>query len=435
MRLPRLAPRAAQPDSRSEPKLKPVPLEKCLPFLLQKALLDNEREHADTLASLLKRAKGLLQGDLISPAYVSQIEEEALQQRVRLLRQQRDYDDVLDQLQLQFDVKPDRLKELEDTVAVPLTRHFGRFSKVIEDEAATEFVTEQLAGSLVAPESAPALRAELLRVCTESALVKGTKLAKGFRELLATWEKLSGKDLNDRLKKLDDEQKKLLDKQEMLNRKDQRLSAADEARLREVRNEHDLGSYERSLRQYESKYVEKGKPKKPADPAAERQRINEFRDVVSKCQKVLAEACNERISALRESWPELPPIEVDKTALLTCDWDKAERVLSTRLKQPPQLTAAKARLRSVRMLAETYRIQQRLAELSYARIRSALDVTPPPTPPGSPPVDPSWAVTKFEELRCAERALAQVKEQLLSTWFNYQIARLGLFVDLGLSSP
>ena len=105
---------------------------------------------------------------------------------------------------------------------------------------------------------------------TESALVKGTKFTKGIRERLAAWEKLSGKDLNDRLKKLDDERKKLLDKQAELDRKDQHLSPADEARLKEVGNEHDLGSYETSLRQYESKYVEKGKPKKPADPAAER---------------------------------------------------------------------------------------------------------------------------------------------------------------------
>ena len=74
--------------------------------------------------------KALCEGDLVSPAYVNQVEEELLLERVRLLRQQRDYDDALDQLQLQFDVKPDRLKELEDSVAVPLRATSDDFQRL-----------------------------------------------------------------------------------------------------------------------------------------------------------------------------------------------------------------------------------------------------------------------------------------------------------------
>jgi hypothetical protein len=170
---------------------------------------------------------------------------------------------------------------------------------------------------------APRLRAELRRLFQRSTLVRGTKFATRIGERWAAWEKLSDKDLKDRLDALRKEARKLLDLQAELQAKDRVLSPADLARLAEVNADYDLGNFERVLRQYEADYTDAGKPRKP-DPANERRRITQFRDVTSLWAKILVEARDERLAGVRESWPELPRCCVDGVDLIKAELDRAE---------------------------------------------------------------------------------------------------------------
>src|SRR5262249_11763570 len=137
------------------------------------------------------------------------------------------------------------------------------------------------ASALIALEKAPALRKELRRLFEKSVLVQGTQFARRIGPRWAAWEKLDRQELAARLDELRKETQKLLDLQADLQKKGEFLSPADQARLRAVNAERDLGNLESLLRQYEAAYVEDGKPKKPADAAGERQRIRMFQSVVS----------------------------------------------------------------------------------------------------------------------------------------------------------
>src|SRR6185369_1695049 len=101
------------------------------------------------------------------------------------------------------------------------------------------------------------------------------------------------------------------------------LSPADQARLRELNAQRDLGNFERALRLYETAYTDMGKPK-PPNPATERQRIREFQSVISSWQKVLVEARDEQWAAVSASWPELPRCCVDGVDLINAELSVAQ---------------------------------------------------------------------------------------------------------------
>jgi hypothetical protein len=94
--------------------------------------------------------------------------------------------------------------------------------------------------------------------------------------------------------------------------------------LREVGANLDLGNLELALRQYEAAWVEMGQPKKPKDPAAERQRIRQFQNVVTSWQKVLVEARDDQWAVVQASWPELPRCCVDGVDLVHDGLDQAQ---------------------------------------------------------------------------------------------------------------
>jgi tetratricopeptide (TPR) repeat protein len=409
-----------------EPKSEPLPLRACLPALREKALLENDREHLDVLQDLLARVKVLQEADVLPPAAVSHAERRCLQARIGLLRRQKDSLDALDQLQVRSDVKPERLKAVEEAVVAPIVRHLRRFDEIASGESAIE---EELKKYLP-PESAPRLRAGLLRQFTESALVKGTKFAGGVRGRWATWERFSDQELQERLQQLRRQQRELLDRKAELRAKHKLLSPDEEKHLAGAEAESNLGTFERLLRQYEADYTEAGKPKR-GDQVGERRRMIAFRDVWTSAMKVLLEAHDEQLRVVREGWPKLSPIEVDKTALLTCDPEQCERVVALRVKAPGAAASTRANLRSVRLLAETYGLQQRLVGLSYQELWSLLEELQSPPRLGVAATGSPSAQALFE----AELSRARAREELLRTWFDYQAARLALFSDLGAAPP
>jgi hypothetical protein len=287
--------------------------------MLQNIQVYIDKENVDVLVGILQRYRGLLEGDIVAPLQVQSVEQQLLAGRATLLTDQQQYLLALDSFKLIIGV-PMRLHiEMDDSVLRPLMKQFRRSRAIIEDEEAA--VTA--ASALIAPEKAPRLRAELLRLFEKSALVRGTPFAGRIRGRWADWEKLSDKELKARLEDLRKETQRLLDLQADLQKKEQALSPADRERLREAYSQTDLGNFERVLRQYEADYVEGGKPKK-VDAAAERRRITQFRDVVSYWQKILVEARDDRWAAVRASWPDLPRCCVDGVDLIKADLTRSE---------------------------------------------------------------------------------------------------------------
>src|SRR5262249_36522833 len=150
---------------------------------------------------------------------------------------------------------------------------------------------------------------------TRSALVRGTTFAGKIRARWAAWEKLTDKDVKDRLDALRKDRQTLLDKKADAQVKGVPFDPADAARLEQVVSDLDLGAFEQSRGAYEAESVEDGTPKK-LTPAAEAQRVRRFRDVISKWLDVLVEARNERMDAVRGDWPELPRVCVSGQDLL-----------------------------------------------------------------------------------------------------------------------
>jgi hypothetical protein len=287
--------------------------------MLQKIQVYIDQQDIDVLSGILKRYRGLLEGDLVGPLQVQSVEQQLLAGRTTLLTDQQKYLQALDSFKIEIGVPTKLSIEMDDSVLRPLLNQFLRSRAIMDNE----LDAVQAAAALIPLEQAPKLRAELLRLFQKSALVKGTPFAEHIRERWAEWEKLSDKDLRSKLDDLRKEAQKLLDLQTDLQKKEQALSPADEARLKKVSSELDLGNFERALRAYEAAYVEMGKPKKP-DVTGDRQRIRQFQNVVSWWQKVLVEARDEQWAVVRASWPELPRCCVDGVDLIYEDLARAQ---------------------------------------------------------------------------------------------------------------
>ncbi len=288
--------------------------------MLQKIQVYIDQENIDVLSGILLRFRGLLEGDVVQPLQVQNVEQQLLSGRTTLLNDQVQYLAALDSFKLEIGVPMDLSIEMDDSVLRPLMKQFRRSRAIIENEqAAVTQATKQ-----IELEKAPGLRAELLRLFTKSAIVKGTAFVQSIRPRWAEWEKLSDKDLLNRLKDLRAESQELLDQEAELQRKDQALNPVKQARLKELGRQLDLGNFESALRFYESNYVADGKPKKPADAAGERRRLTLFQNTIYTWQKVLVEARDDQWEVVRASWPELPRCCVDGVDLIKDSLDRAK---------------------------------------------------------------------------------------------------------------
>jgi hypothetical protein len=292
--------------------------------MLEKITVYIDQENIDVLSDILQRFRGLLEGDLVGPLQVQNVEQQLLTGRSTLLADQQNYLQSLDAFKLEIGVPTTLSIEMDDTELQPLIKQYRRARAIIEDERAG--LAE--ASALIPIEKAPQLRAALLRLYQTSPLSRGTPFARTIGQLLAEWEKLSDKDLADRLQALQKESQQLLDKQAELLKKDQALTPAEQARLRSLASQIDMGNLERLLRQYLAAYVVGGKPNKPA-PADERKRITQFQGVISAWQKVLVLARDDRWAAVRSSWPELPRVCVDGVDLIKDDLTTAQKTADT----------------------------------------------------------------------------------------------------------
>jgi hypothetical protein len=130
---------------------------------------------------------------------------------------------------------------------------------------------------------------------------------------------------------------------------------------------------------------------------------------------------------LRSSWPELPPLMVEKVDLLSTDREQAERAVIGAAKSPETAAAAKAKFRRLRSMQETLRIGQRLVELAMTQRQDDMDNL------RSPPAAPTDANSPLTQMLATEKSLFREKGQLLRVWIEFQTTRLELEADLGVS--
>ena len=102
------------------------------------------------------------------------------------------------------------------------------------------------------------------------------------------------------------------------------------------------------------------------------------------------------------------------------------------------VATVRQQVRQLRLLAENYKIQQRLVELAYFQVEQSLETFRQPSTPsgqaGGPPGGGGAgnAAALTNQLLGAQRSLNQAQNQLYQIWVNFQIARMQLYRDLEL---
>jgi hypothetical protein len=278
-----------------------------------------DKENIAVLSTILERYRGLLEGDVVGPLQLQNVEQQLLTGRFALLGDQQQYLDAVDSFKIEIGVPMQLNIEMDDSVLRPLINQFRRSRAIIESEQ--KDVMD--ATKLIPLENVPTLRSDLLKMFETARLSKGTRFRSKIRARLESWEKMSDKDMKDRLEEIRKESQAIMNRQADRQNQDLPPSAADAALLKETLSRSDLGNYERVLRKYEADFAAGAKAKK-LDPAAERRRIVQFRDVVSYWQKILVEARDERWALVREKWPDLPRCCIDGVDLVKVDISKAE---------------------------------------------------------------------------------------------------------------
>jgi outer membrane protein TolC len=94
-------------------------------------------------------------------------------------------------------------------------------------------------------------------------------------------------------------------------------------------------------------------------------------------------------------------------------------------------------LRSQRVLAENYRIQQRAVEVAYDQVENSLDVLQSPPegggalrPAGQGAANAGNAAALTNQLLSAQNSLVAAQNGLYTVWVNYLIARMTLYRDI-----
>ena len=278
-----------------------------------------DQENISVLSTIYDRYRGLLDGDVVGPLQVQSVEQQLLGGRYALMTDQQQYLDAIDYFKLTIGVPVDVNIEMDDSALRPLMLQFRHSRTIIEQEQAV--VSE--ASKLILLSDVPRLRSELARQLQSSILSRSTPFGKRIKSRLESWAKLSDKEISDKLAENAKEITRLQNLQADLQREDKDLSTQQQAQLRELGSQSDLGKYEKVLRKYETDYSGPAVPKNP-DPLSERRRINQHRDVISYWQKLLVEARDDRWAMVRRDWPDLPRCCVSGVDLVKDDISKAE---------------------------------------------------------------------------------------------------------------
>jgi hypothetical protein len=321
-----------------------APVSGYLSTLLEAAQQQVDRYNIEKLDGFVKLAKALKEGGDLSQLQVDQFEQQLLSGQSKLLADQQDYLQTLDQLKLQLGLPTNVPIELDDADFRPLNEHFQKYEALYNSYKAAS--TEPFRFNT--PETVMKLRGELRRIFTSSDVVKGTDFRNQVTRSWSVWEKLSDNDLQKAMTRYRDSRRKILDRKTDLETKNQELGAAEQKELDRIEFELDLGDLEDKLRQYERQPWKKdgdptliprlgasvvglsGSPLIPGPLLAASSLFPERTEpmrgrrqqqvmhgyVVNAFVQVLTEARNERMKQLHEQWPRLKPVCIEGKDLL-----------------------------------------------------------------------------------------------------------------------
>jgi hypothetical protein len=285
-----------------------------LPTILRAALVANERKNVTALEGFLRLYQNLKEGGQVSELQVNQVEQNLLTSRTTVLNDTRLYLDNLDFFKLQLGVPTTVPLELDDTPLRPVRRQIHRFEELF---AQVEEL-QKAAGRYDPNEPPAAYRARWQRLFTESALVRGTAFAKNIQAEAERLRRLPDDALARDLASLLQRRQRLLDERADRQLKNVAETPQQEAELDAAEAAIDRYRFEQALRRYEAR------PwlAVPADRrAAEQARV--FQTAFELGFLVATQARTERLAAIRETWPPLPPVCVDGTDLLKAPLDDA----------------------------------------------------------------------------------------------------------------
>jgi len=379
-----------------------------LPTVLLAGLQQNEEANIAALERILRLFEAFKEGGDISDLQVGQVEQQLLRARSLLLQRRQDLQNGVDDLKLQLGLPMPLPLELDDTSIRPLRRQFDDFERVFKEYDDARIQSSQVG----APDAVEKVRAVLHEYSTTAKIVKGTKFANNIGKRWQYWEKLSDDGLAGELRILAEKRRKLLDLKADYDVKQQPFPVEEAEKLLQLESDIDLGELEQVLRLYEKK------PwlKEPTPLRRERMREVMFRAVTAAFILVLADARNERIVQVRESWPQLSPLCVAGVDLLKAEMDHAIGVASqTALTYRLDLMNARAQMvdawRQIRVRANSL--------LGVADVRYHLDSV---TPDGlNRPFDFSSGRTRQQLIINTELPLVRLAERN-----QYRIAQIAL---------
>jgi hypothetical protein len=297
-----------------------APVSGYLSTLLQAAQMRVDRFNIEKLESFFRLAKALQEGGDISQLQTDQFEQQLLGGRTRLLGDQQNYLQNIDQFKLQLGIPVDVILELDDGPFRPLNQQFQRYEDLFREFKAASDAPLRAGPAKTKGEE----RKRFRRLFQSSQLVQGTKFRESIGARWKAWEPLSDDALAKRLADYRDTRRRLLDRQTELETKGQKLSDADEERLKRVTDDIDLGEFEGTLREYESQPW-----KNLADEESRRRRMQVmYGGVANSFIVVLIQARNERMADLHNRWPTLARVCVDGVDLLEGDLDDTETVVA-----------------------------------------------------------------------------------------------------------
>jgi hypothetical protein len=292
-----------------------APVSGYLTTLLNATQMQVDKYNIEKLQSFLALGRALQEGGDISQLQTDQFEQSLLGGRSRLLTDQQQYLQSLDQFKLQLGIPTYIPMELDDSPFRPLNAQFARFEDVFRQFNDASKALDPFG----LPSRVSEVRRELLNVMTSSELTRGTRFGAQIQARLQAWQKLTDQELLDRQKALGDERRNLLNKRADLEQKGQILSAQEEQRLADAERELDLAALETQLRTYESQPWNKLTTPALRDNAQRKQ----FGYLKNQFVFVLIDARNERMGGLRTLWPNLSRLCLEGTDLLEGDLDQA----------------------------------------------------------------------------------------------------------------
>jgi outer membrane protein TolC len=296
-----------------------APSEGLYSTILKAGVLDIDLLNIRRLREGLKLFEGFEEGGEVSKLQVDQVRLQLLSGLSTVLNDAKNLRDSFDNIKLQMGLPVTTQLEIDQGLIRPVMKHMSRFEDVIN---AYESTAKQL-DELDTRDQPAQLRAGLLRLWSESPLTRETtQLKKRTPVLWQQMERLSAKELQERLGKLREERRILLETKEKLLDQDKKLNKADQVRLTTLERELNVAELEFAVRRYEVAPWNKA----PNPLLAQEVRAARWRDVRNAVALILSEASNERLDLLRPNWPKLPQVLIDGVDIGNDDIEKAYAV-------------------------------------------------------------------------------------------------------------